>query len=69
MFAAVGGDGNRSVVWGMGTTETAAVQEARAQDGFDGHALTTYQITEEQAAVVEAGDVSWPIVAASAEVR
>lgn len=54
-YAAVGTDGVRPVVWGLGSTERKA--RAECADGVE-----VYRITPAQAAVVEAGDVSWPIV-------
>lgn len=61
-YAAIGTDGTREVVWGLGDTEEAAMLDAAAQDEAAGVDLRAEQISEAQAAVVEAGDVSWPVV-------
>jgi len=65
MFAAVGNDGTREVVWGIGETAEAALEDAASQaDGsFNIGTLETHAITAAQAAVVASGDVSWPIQA------
>jgi hypothetical protein len=55
MFAVVGVDGLRPVVWGLGETEEAAYEDA-ALWGGEGELK---EISREQAAKVEAGDVSW----------
>lgn len=57
-FAAVGTDGTRLVVWGLGTTEDEAEADACEQEGSNGVELTTVQITAEQAELVRAGVVS-----------
>lgn len=61
-FAAVGDDGLRPVVWGVGATPEAARLDAREWLGDHGDldALTVHSITEEQAQRVRSGDVSWP---------
>lgn len=66
MIAAVGTDGTRPVVWGVGRNEAEALADAGAQDGLDGVDLSTLDlqpITEAQAAKVRTGDVSWPVTA------
>jgi len=66
MFAAVGADGTRPVVWGLGTTEEEARMCAErwlseANREIDDEPLTYHAITTEQAEAIEAGDVSWPV--------
>ena len=61
MIAAVGTDGARMVVWGLGVTEADALADASRQE-HGGETLSCHEITAEQVAVVEAGDVSWPVV-------
>jgi hypothetical protein len=61
MFAAVGDDGTRPVVWGLGATEAEALADAHEQEFEVNEDLACYPISEEQAAVVRSGDVSWPI--------
>lgn len=68
-FAAVGNDGSRRVVWGMGSTEDKAMDDARTQDAVSPNDLCEMQvrpITASQRDVVEAGDVSWPVDAGAA---
>jgi hypothetical protein len=60
MFAAVGTDGTRAVVWGIGATADEALEDAAAQDDYAGP-LETHEITAVQALIVQEGDVSWPI--------
>lgn len=65
-YAVVGTDGTREVVWGIGATEEEARQDAErylddAQPPVDPSELTVHEITEAQAEVVRAGDVSWPV--------
>lgn len=64
MIAAVGTDGRRPVVWGMGATEEEALVDARThlEAGDCESYLECHAITEAQAEVVRAGDVSWPVV-------
>lgn len=61
MIAAIGTDGIRLVVWGMGETAEEAISEAREglrQDGTpDDVELTTREISAGDVAAVEAGDV------------
>jgi hypothetical protein len=68
-YAVVGTDGLRPVVWGIGETEADAVTDAA--QWLEGNDFTTHEITEDQAAHVRTGDVSWPIVlpAAPANVK
>jgi hypothetical protein len=65
MFAAVGTDGTRAVVWGVGATEAAALTDASSHDdgSFEIGDLETHEITAVQALIVQEGDVSWPIAA------
>lgn len=72
-FAAVGTDGVRPVVWGIGADEdsarTEALSELRAYHAgagggdaeVDAEDLTVHPITDAQALVILAGDVSWPV--------
>lgn len=72
MYASIGTDGMRRVVWGIGATPKAATEDARywlASDGSNprdvSRVLLTHdieEITDTQAAIVRTGDVSWPIV-------
>ena len=67
MIALVGDDGFRPVVWGLGATLEEARADAWAvgEDAvpvLDLDSLDEYEISETQAAIVRAGDVSWPIV-------
>jgi len=67
VFAVVGTDGTRAVVWGLGDTADAARTDARrwladANAVHEADSLDVEEITAEQAAIVRAGDVSWPIV-------
>lgn len=61
MIAAIGTDGIRDVVWGLGETAEDAIREARdglRQDGTpDTVRLTTREISAGDVAAVEAGDV------------
>lgn len=67
MFAAIGTDGTREVVWGLGETEREARAEACEYLNDIHHraeavSLRIERITDEQAGIVESGDVSWPVV-------
>lgn len=68
MIAAIGTDGWRPVVWGVGDTLAEAHAEAARYlaeadaAAADVDCLEYEEITEEQFAVIEAGDVSWPVV-------
>lgn len=61
-FAAVGNDGMRLVVWGIGHSEVEALDDAVAQDeGSTGHdQYEVHEITVAQAEAIKRGDVSWP---------
>lgn len=66
-YAAVGTDGTRLVVWGLGATEDEAMRDARWQEDVPklrcgALALETHQITDEQARHVLAGTISWDAV-------
>lgn len=68
MFAAVGNDGLRPVVWGIGATEDEARSDAArwladSDYEFEAASLPVHPITLAQASAVAAGDVSWPIEA------
>ena len=69
MFVAVGSDGWRLVVWGLGSTPDAALSEAEAEVAPHGdvEAFTVHEVTEAQATAVRAGAVAWPIVCATKE--
>jgi hypothetical protein len=68
MFAAVGTDGTRAVVWGLGRTPEEARNDAKEwldQSGdreHDACDTEVHEISDEQAEIVRAGDVSWPIL-------
>lgn len=59
MKAAIGTDGMRFVVWGVGATDAAAIADAQAQDfgGMPQPELSTYEITNDDASRVNAGEV------------
>lgn len=61
MFAAVGTDGTRDVVWGLGTNEDEAKLDAL--QWLDGAAceLRTEPVTAEEVAAINAGIVAWPV--------
>ena len=59
VYAAVGTDGMREVVWGVGVDRDAALQDCESQD--IAQSCEVHEITEAQRAIVLAGDVSWPI--------
>lgn len=69
MIAAIGTDGMRAVVWGLGETEDEARADAAKYLGGDQEPLTFAPITEVQAAVIAGGDVSWPVNARSRAAR
>ena len=63
-YAAIGTDGTRPVIWGLGESPEDALVDAREQwsgEGFTGEVdLLTLQIelTEEQEELIELGEVS-----------
>lgn len=70
-FAAIIDDGMRSVVWGLGSTESEAFYDA-AQWISEHHetieamkaevaTMTARAITARQASIIRAGAVSWPV--------
>lgn len=63
MIAAVGTDGTRPVVWGLGRSRKAALRDAAAQsDGtWTVGDLECHEITARQAAKVRRGSVAWPV--------
>ncbi len=68
MIAAVGSDGTRLVVWGIGDTEAEARADAQGYlDDATGSPVTLemHTITEFEASIVRAGGVAWPISTAS----
>jgi hypothetical protein len=62
VFAVVGSDGKREVVWGIGPTEKAAREEAETSiaEAHPAPETRIEMITPEHADAVRAGDVSWP---------
>lgn len=59
MFAAIGTDGLRFVVWGLGETEEAAEAEAAAEAGSaDPQLACTVPVTAERAADIRAGAIT-----------
>lgn len=61
--AAVGNDGWRPVVWGLGTSAEMAVADALRQDGFNADNVGFLRTEDAGPAVqerVQLGDVSWP---------
>jgi hypothetical protein len=62
MYAAIGTDGNRPVVWGLGATSEEAIQEAQKELHSSGYPSEDFdhvvQITLEQAYRVYQGEVS-----------
>lgn len=59
-FAAVGNDGWRPVVWGLGTTPEMAYVDALQQEGVDAGFLQILPCTSETQERVQMGDMSWP---------
>jgi hypothetical protein len=69
MYAAIGTDGVRLVVWGMGETAEASIAEARSElreaglgiegevDAPNGVEIDTREITASDANAIKAGDV------------
>lgn len=61
----VGTDGARLVVWGLGSTELEAWDDASQwidRDGGRCGPFVVHSISDAQADVVRSGDVSWPVV-------
>lgn len=63
-YAAVGTDGLRDVVWGLGDTPEAALEDAarwlaEERPVRTAEALDLHEVSEERAAAVRAGDVVW----------
>lgn len=58
-FAAIGDDGRRPVVWGVGDTDEEALADARSELRQAGATseLRVVEITAERRAAIEAGDV------------
>jgi hypothetical protein len=56
MYAAIGTDGKRPVVWGLGRDSDAALDDALA-NGYDGDMITVV-IDDATAKRVESGEVS-----------
>jgi hypothetical protein len=63
MYVAIGDDGMRPVVWGMGETQDAALTQAtdnlnsESCKGAEGQKLLIVEVSAERAARIEAGDV------------
>lgn len=60
--AAVGNDGFRPVIWGLGTSAEMAIADALHQDGFDADDASFLRVEPVDGTVqerVEHGDVSW----------
>lgn len=61
-FAAVGNDGFRPVVWGLGDSHEMAIADALRQEGFKADDLAFLRVVPVGTDVqerVQAGDVSW----------
>lgn len=61
-FAAVGNDGSRPVVWGLGTSAEMAFADALLQEGFEVNAAPYLKLRAAGPEVqerVQHGDVSW----------
>ena len=59
-YAAIGTDGTRPVVWGLGATERAALDEALRWTDAGGDLevdLTAVEVSEERAGGIRRGDV------------
>lgn len=56
-FAAIGTDGTRLVVWGLGDTAEAALVDAGLQEGVDGVDLRAVPVGPEQVAEIKRGGV------------
>lgn len=73
MYTAIGNDGFREVVWGVGATEDAAREDAARWIGeaYGAHAdldgLDIIEITAEQAERIREGEVSWESLQLSKE--
>jgi hypothetical protein len=63
MYVAIGSDGTRDVVWGMGESEEQALEQARDNlnsvecEGAEGCELRMQEIGGADVAAIEAGDV------------
>ncbi len=60
-FVAVGNDGRRPVIWGIGDTQEAAIADALAQDSgpTDATYLYVHPCTRAIEERLQQGDVSW----------
>lgn len=61
MYVAVGDGGFRPVVWGLGSDEDMALEDAIASGDVRIDELVVHEISHDEAEVVQSGDVSWPI--------
>lgn len=68
VIAAVGSDGTRLVVWGLGRTAPAALRDADTQEGTPAD-LETHEITPRMAAAVRRGHVEWSSLRQAARTR
>lgn len=65
-WVAVGDDGIRPIVWGVGETEDEALEDAanwlgQAEDLKQLGALTYHEVSQKQGQRVLEGNVAWPI--------
>jgi hypothetical protein len=60
-FAAIGTDGTRNVVWGLGNSVDSALSDAQSflVDNDDDVDLEIHEVSDEFARGVMSGDVSW----------
>ena len=63
MIAAVGNDGVRQVVWGLGRTARAAIADALSEGagGVVAGELETHPVTADEVRRIRAGEVAWPL--------
>ena len=66
MIALVGDDGRQPCVWGLGRTLKEATEDAtrwltECGCAHEVPSLKAHEISDEDAAVVHGGDISWPI--------
>jgi len=59
VIVAVGSDGNRLVVWGVGVDSESARADAERWAGDEPVDLEFHEVSAERAADVLAGDVAW----------
>ena len=63
MIAAVGNDGVRQVVWGLGRTARAAIADALSEGagGVVAGEPETHPVTADEVRRIRAGEVAWPL--------